>query len=615
MTKKTTPRKKPQASRGHWSKIVNRVVIDIIMYGWLIITLFPIGWMVYSSFKGNSEILIGQIPIGRSSNDCAYSHREGDRLWIGTPAGSLTEFALGTFKPVNYYSTRTLASNYLFGDRQIWVGSADKGLIKLDKNTLKPIKEYALPFEKYDISKVVRALLARDGQKLYCGLVYRGLEKIAVFDLAQEKFTGFIDLTSTLSPIAVQDFRIIGGRLWVASDRGLIEVDLKTQEVSRTKAWPGDLLIGQINAMDFLAPNTLVLGTASGGLLVNIDNLAIAKTIGEKNGLLSPNVVSLLVSGGQVYFGTNYGLSAYDAASGQIQNTEKLFLERSKAAAKKNGPYLPGEVLSIAKSDGQLVLGSSGGRISQMDLAAGRVVQTAQFREGHLMVHWRNYIDLWHNIDFGHYLKNSLIICGLSMLIAMALATTCAYALSRFRFPGNRTFSVAILATQMIPPIMYLIPLYMMFQMLNDVLAIPLKGTYTGMILIYSMFFIPFSIWILRGFFAAIPVELEEAARIDGCSPWKVFLNITLPLAVPGIIATGVYVFLTAWDELMFAWVLTSAKTMTIPVGIRNFVGQYQNRFDLLMAAAVVATLPVIILFSLLQKYIVKGLTAGAVKE
>jgi len=134
------------------------------------------------------------------------------------------------------------------------------------------------------------------------------------------------------------------------------------------------------------------------------------------------------------------------------------------------------------------------------------------------------------------------------------------------------------------------------------------------MIFVYSVFYVPFSIWILRGFFAAIPNELEEAARIDGCSPWQVFWYVVLPLAVPGIIATGVYVFLTTWDELMFAWVLTSADTMTIPVGIRNFVGNYQNRFDLIMAAATVATVPVMAIFFMLQKYIVKGLTAGAVK-
>jgi multiple sugar transport system permease protein len=144
--------------------------------------------------------------------------------------------------------------------------------------------------------------------------------------------------------------------------------------------------------------------------------------------------------------------------------------------------------------------------------------------------------------------------------------------------------------------------------------GIPVKGTYAGIVLIYSAWFLPFSIWILRGFFAAIPKELEEASLIDGCSRLQVFWFIALPLAMPGIVATGIYIFLQAWDELMFAWVLTNADTMTIPVGIRLFVGNYQNRFDLMMAAATVATLPVVVLFFLLQRHIVRGLTAGAVK-
>jgi multiple sugar transport system permease protein len=145
--------------------------------------------------------------------------------------------------------------------------------------------------------------------------------------------------------------------------------------------------------------------------------------------------------------------------------------------------------------------------------------------------------------------------------------------------------------------------------------GIPFHGTYWGIIFVYSAFFLPFSVWILRSFFAAIPVALEEAATIDGCNAFQVFTRISLPLAVPGVIATGIFVFLVAWDELMFAWILTNAKTMTVPVGIRLFVGNFQNRFDLMMAAATVATLPVMIIFFLLQRHIVSGLTAGAVKE
>lgn len=250
---------------------------------------------------------------------------------------------------------------------------------------------------------------------------------------------------------------------------------------------------------------------------------------------------------------------------------------------------------------------------SSTDIAIGRVGLSHNI-EGKVEVRWGNYVDMWKNVNFGLYLKNSLVICGATMIFAMIFATFAAYALSRFRFPGSDLFSNAILATQMIPMIMYLIPIYIMFVKFTLMTGIPVKGTFWGIVLIYSAWFLPFSIWILRGFFASIPNELEESARIDGCSGFQVFWYIALPLAIPGIIATGIYIFLTAWDELMFAWVLTNADTMTIPVGIRLFVGNYQNRFDLMMAAATVATLPVVVLFFMLQRHIVRGLTAGAVK-
>jgi multiple sugar transport system permease protein len=154
------------------------------------------------------------------------------------------------------------------------------------------------------------------------------------------------------------------------------------------------------------------------------------------------------------------------------------------------------------------------------------------------------------------------------------------------------------------------------YTLFYDVTGLRLVNTYTGIIFTYSAFFIPMSIWILRGFFSTIPKELEEAALIDGCTPLTAFFKVILPSAWPGVMATGIYVFLLAWDELMFAWVLsTDIQTATIPVGIRLYVGQFGNRFDLLMAASTVATLPAMVLFFIMQKQIVSGLTQGAVKE
>ena len=244
--------------------------------------------------------------------------------------------------------------------------------------------------------------------------------------------------------------------------------------------------------------------------------------------------------------------------------------------------------------------------MTQGDLATGRLGAP---------VNWKNYIEMWQNINFFAYLKNSLIICGVTTLITLTLAVFAGYAVAKYKFPGSGIFGSTVLATQMIPGMMFLLPLYMMFIKIQEKVGIRIVNTYPGVIITYSAFFIPFSIWILRGFFATIPKELEEAARIDGCSKFGAFIRVILPVSVTGIIATGLYIFLMAWDELLFAWVLTTdISTQTIPVGIRLYVGNYQNRYDLMMAASVVTTIPVLVMFFALQKKFISGMTAGAVK-
>lgn len=227
----------------------------------------------------------------------------------------------------------------------------------------------------------------------------------------------------------------------------------------------------------------------------------------------------------------------------------------------------------------------------------------------------RNYVEMQTNINFFGYFKNSVIVVGISTLISLTLATCAGYALARYKFPGSNLFGLTMLGTQLIPPTMTLIPMYLIFIAIQNYLGMQFVDSYKGMIIPYVAIFTPASIWIIRGFFATIPVELEEAARIDGCSKFQAFYKIILPLSLPGILATGISTFLAGWDELMIASVLTTTATyQTIPVGIRLFIGNMQNRYDLTMAASVVTTLPVLIIFFLLQKHFIQGMTAGAVK-
>jgi multiple sugar transport system permease protein len=222
--------------------------------------------------------------------------------------------------------------------------------------------------------------------------------------------------------------------------------------------------------------------------------------------------------------------------------------------------------------------------------------------------------DMWRTIDFERYLINSAIICTVAALLATAFASTAGYALARFRFRGARPFGLGVIATQLVPGSMFLLPLFIGFLWIKQHLGITLYDTRVGMILVYTAFFTPVAIYFMRYFFSAIPKDLEEAAMVDGCSPFGAFVRIVLPAAAPGLIATFVYAFLFAWDELLFVASLTQTHAETIPIGIRNFIGNYQEKTAQLMAAGVVSTLPVLIAFFATQRWLVKGITAGAVK-
>lgn len=226
---------------------------------------------------------------------------------------------------------------------------------------------------------------------------------------------------------------------------------------------------------------------------------------------------------------------------------------------------------------------------------------------------WSNYPEMWRRADFGTYFRNSLIVCSITTIVATFFAALTGYALSRFRFPGSDIYGLSVLGTQLIPGTLFFIPLYLTFVWIKNNLGIPLVGTNLGGIVLYIGFYIPISLWILRSFFAAIPVDLEEQAMVDGATRFRAFWQIVLPLAMPGIVSTAIYIFLTAWDELFFASVL---RVKTVPFGLLLFSGNMssQNRYELICAGAVVSTLPIMVLFLLLQRRLIQGLTSGAVK-
>lgn len=221
-----------------------------------------------------------------------------------------------------------------------------------------------------------------------------------------------------------------------------------------------------------------------------------------------------------------------------------------------------------------------------------------------------SYKRLWSEYPFATYFKNSIIISFGAVILSVGFSCLAGYGVTRFRFKGKQSFLTFLLVTQMFPSIMMLIPYYKVLSTYN------LKDTYLGMILVYISFTIPFCSWMMVGFFKTIPLELDEAAIIDGCSRWRAFRQIVLPMTLPGISSSAIYAFITAWNEYMFAQILiNNPELKTVPLGIAELNGFYKILWNDMMAASVIASLPLIILFIFLQKYFISGLTAGAVKQ
>ncbi len=221
-----------------------------------------------------------------------------------------------------------------------------------------------------------------------------------------------------------------------------------------------------------------------------------------------------------------------------------------------------------------------------------------------------SYTSQLQDIGFVTFFKNSLIVSACTTLLTLLAATPGGYVLSRFRFRGARALILVILATQMFPYITILISLYTIFRELH------MLNTYPALILSYTTFSLPFSIWMIKGFCDTMPTDLEDAGRVDGLSRLGVLVRVVLPIIVPGVVAVGFFAFLNAWNELLFALALTTSPDMrTIPVGfILTYIGEFQNRWPDMMAGSVIVALPVVILFTIFQRQLVRGLMAGAVK-
>ncbi|WP_269938591.1 carbohydrate ABC transporter permease [Arthrobacter sp. HY1533] len=224
------------------------------------------------------------------------------------------------------------------------------------------------------------------------------------------------------------------------------------------------------------------------------------------------------------------------------------------------------------------------------------------------------YIDMWKTVPLADYFVNSVIVSTVSTVLSLIIAVFAAYAVSRYTFRGRSLFSGAVLSTQMLPGVLFLLPLFLIFVNINTNFGVQLVGTRAGLIITYLTFSLPFSIWMLAGYFNGIPRELDEAAKVDGCGPMRALFKIILPTARPGLVAVAIYSFMTSWGEVLFASVMTTDANRTLAVGLQLYSTQTNVYWNQIMAASVVVSIPIVIGFLLLQKNFVAGLTAGAVK-
>jgi len=238
---------------------------------------------------------------------------------------------------------------------------------------------------------------------------------------------------------------------------------------------------------------------------------------------------------------------------------------------------------------------------------------TALFEVNYLptMISWDNYLAVFHNGAFPQNLLNSILVAACTVALSLLLAVTAAYALSRVRFRGRSVLLLTILSVSMFPQIAVLAGLFEVIR------AFGLFNTLWSLIFSYTIFTLPFTVWVLTTFMRDLPVEIEEAAIVDGAKPWTIIIRVFLPLMWPALVTTGLLAFIAAWNEFLFALTFTSSNsTRTVPVAIALLSGasQFEIPWGTIMAASVIVTVPLVVLVLVFQRKIISGLTAGGVK-
>ncbi|GGD77907.1 carbohydrate ABC transporter permease [Paenibacillus nasutitermitis] len=223
-------------------------------------------------------------------------------------------------------------------------------------------------------------------------------------------------------------------------------------------------------------------------------------------------------------------------------------------------------------------------------------------------ISWEGYKQVL-DTNFLSYFFNSFYIAAVTTVGALILGVMAGIGFSRYQFKGSKGFKIGILVTQLFPLILLVPPYYLLMS------KIGLLDSHVSLMITYCALTLPFCVWMLTTYFSTVPIDMEESAMIDGCSKLGAYIRITIPMAAPGIAATAIFAFVLAWNEFVFANTFIDTPGLrTLPIGLRTFMGQYSTQWNVLMAASVMTTLPVVLMFIFLQKYFIRGMTSGSVK-
>lgn len=222
---------------------------------------------------------------------------------------------------------------------------------------------------------------------------------------------------------------------------------------------------------------------------------------------------------------------------------------------------------------------------------------------------WQHYVDVFQRTELFRYLRNSIVVSLITAVLSVVVSMYMGYAFSKYRFRGRTSLMYFVLSSQMFPQALLLITLYLVFAQFG------LLNSYVALIVSFTTFTLPLCVWMLKGFFDALPDDLIEAARIDGAGPWRIFHSVIMPLAAPGLVASGLFAFVRGWNDFIFALTLAGPEFMTLPPGLVNtYISEANTAWPELMAASLLVSVPVAVAFMFLQRYLVGGITAGAIK-